>query len=53
MRLVLLSHPETPCKPVHAVVVTVLRHNDRTLRLRYVVEGDISALRLPATVAYG
>jgi len=47
MRVVLLPHPLTPCRAVRGIVVTVLRHDDLTLRLRYDVEGDISKLRVP------
>jgi len=42
----LTCHPSTPCAAVRHVQVDALR-NDNELWLRYSLEGDIAALRLP------
>lgn len=45
----LMRHPDSPCDAVAAIDVDVMRGPENALSLRYVVMGDMSALRLPPT----
>jgi hypothetical protein len=47
MSLVLTCHPDTPCHVVHSLRVRVERWADRSLVLRYVMEGALGQLVLP------
>jgi hypothetical protein len=45
--IALICHPNTPCECIHRFTVQVSRTGDGLLALRYVIEGDLSGLRLP------
>ncbi|MDP1631970.1 MAG: DOMON-like domain-containing protein [Caulobacter sp.] len=51
MLLDLIRHSDTPCDAVTRVTVEATRAGPAGLALRYVVIGDIGALRLPETAA--
>ena len=46
--IALISHPTTPCEAVRRIEAQVLRSAQATLELRYVLEGDIARLLIPA-----
>ena len=43
----LSCHPDTPCAAVETIAVTLTRHVDGALELRYRIAGQIDALRVP------
>lgn len=47
-RVALTCHPTTPCMAVRRIDVHVCRTQDGGLELRYVVDGDIDRLLIPA-----
>jgi hypothetical protein len=47
----LTCHPDTPCAAVQRIEVQVLGPARETLELRYVLEGDIARLCIPAEAA--
>jgi hypothetical protein len=47
MTLALTPHPDTPCDAIARIEVNLARSRPAGLALRYVVTGDIAALRLP------
>jgi hypothetical protein len=47
MRFFLTPHPDTPCDDVASIAVEVERPASDTLRLHYLLEGDLGALRIP------
>lgn len=50
MSLTLSPHPETPCAAVSRLEVNLARAAPASLALRYLVNGDIAALSIPAAV---
>jgi hypothetical protein len=44
----LTCHPATPCETVRRIVVQALRTTPDTLELRYVLQGEIARLLIPA-----
>lgn len=50
---VLACHPETPCQAVHRVSVHLDRLPDRSLALRYALEGDLAQLAVPVPLLAG
>jgi hypothetical protein len=50
MTQALTPHRDTPCDAVERIEVNVARSSPAGLALRYVVTGDIAALRLPTTL---
>jgi len=44
----LLRHPDTPSRAVQAVTAEATRTAERKLALRYILRGDIRALRIPS-----
>jgi hypothetical protein len=51
MRQVLQLHPDGQCAPVARLEADVARGPAGTLRLRYIVSGEVTALHLPAPAA--
>ena len=47
MRVHLIRHPDFPCDAVRAIAVELTRAGPSVLAVRYVVEGDLSAVALP------
>lgn len=51
MRLPLERHPDSPCSPATHIDVAIARPRAGSLRLSYVVTGEIGAVRLPPVMA--
>lgn len=49
MTLALTPHPATPCAAIDTITANATRGANGALDLRFVVTGDITALRLPST----
>ena len=47
----LICHPDTPCRSVRRIDVEIRRPIESSLELRYLVEGDIGRLIVPAQAA--
>jgi hypothetical protein len=47
MRFFLTHHPDTPCDAVAAISVDIDRPSPDTLRLHYLLEGDLDWLKIP------
>lgn len=51
MRLLLKTHPDSPCAAVTSIEVEVTRPRSDHLELSYIVTGQMSGIRMPAVVA--
>jgi hypothetical protein len=49
--IALTCHPATPCQAIDRIGVQVCKTPDGTLKLQYLVEGDMARLRIPAESA--